>query len=173
MRVKIFVIMVLALAVVFGSGCAKKDTYVGPGGEKVTVTKEGGKAKNVEVDTGEGKATVNIEKKKITEKELGVPVYPGAVVELTGQFEGNDKNKTGSLNQTMLTTTDSFEKVSAFYKTNLKKIENSMTHEMGGSKMSMYTIKAADGTDIAVNVIDNKEKKVTTIQVVKMPKPIK
>jgi hypothetical protein len=150
MRVRILVVMALVLAVVFGSGCAKKEATVVPGD----------KTKTVEVNTDQGKATVDEGKKSITEEELGVPVYPGAVV------ESNDK-ETGIT----LTSTDSFDKVSKFYKDNLKNIQKTMPQDLNGKKMIMFGLLGADGSKISVVVVDMLEKKVTSITVMKMAKP--
>jgi hypothetical protein len=172
MHPRILIVLVLISVVVLGSGCSrstKRTVYMGPGGT-ATVTDKGGNGKTVEVKTGEGKVTVNTEKKSITEKELGVPVYPGATVEVSGNYEGSAAGGQGSMQQTVLTTPDSFDKVSAFYKSNLKNVESSVNQNMGNGNMAMFSVKSADGGSIMVHVMTDKDKKVTQIQVMKMPK---
>lgn len=172
MRQRTLMALVLICIVAVGSGCSrstKRDVYLGPGG-KATVTDKGGQGKTVQVETREGKVTVDTEKKTITEKELGVPVYPGATVEVTGGFEGKT-NDQESMHQTVLTSSDDFEKVYNFYTSHLKKIETSMNQQGGEENMAMFTVKSSQGEPITVHVMADKQKKVTRIMVMKMPKP--
>ncbi len=162
----------LISAIVLGSGCAKKQTYVGSDG-KVTVSEKGGEAKTVEIESGSAKSTVSLEKKTITEKELGVPVYPGATVEVSGNYEGSQEGKQESMQQTMLTSSDGFEKVFAFYKSNLKNVQSSFNQDTPGGKMAMFSVKSGDKGDISIHILTDKEKNVTQIQVIRMHKPQK
>lgn len=164
----IAVVVVLVIAVT--AGCAKKHTtYYGPGG-KVTVSEKGGKAKKVEVKTADGKATVEVGK-KVSEKELGVPIYTGADVETSGDYEGGSGDKTEKMQQCILTTSDDFDKVCEFYKSKLKNIENSLNQTTDKGKMAMFSAKGDDGEDIAVNITTDEEKKVTKIHIIKVQKP--
>jgi hypothetical protein len=162
--ISLIAIAAIVLVALF-AGCSSSRTVSTPGGD-VTVTEKGGEAKTVEVTTGEGKAVVTTEKKTVTEEELGVPVYPGATAEMTSSYEGMPGQE-GMAQHTMLVTSDPFDKVSAFYKANLKNVQSSMTHDMGEGTMSMFALKGADGSEIAVNITSDKEKNVTHIQVVK------
>ena len=166
MRRERLILLVLLAVVVVASGCARKRTYYGPGG-KVSV---GGTGKSVEVQTGTGRATIDTEKKTITEEELGVPVYPGAKVELSGDYQGTGAGQ-GGMQQHMLTTPDDFDKVVAFYKSNLKNVKNSVNQDMGNSKMAMFTTTSAGGADITVHIMTDAQKKITSIQVLSMQKP--
>jgi len=157
------------LAVTLVLGCGAKRTYVAPGG-KVTVNEKGGKAKSVQVETREGKATIDVSKKSITEAELGAPVYPGAAVEVSGNYEGT-AGEAKNVKQTTLTTPDVFDKVFDFYKSHLKNVTNTVNQGAGDAKMGMFSAKSADGSEIAVHIMADKSKNVTTIQVVTVTKP--
>ena len=163
-----FLVFALVAAIML-VGCARKHTYYGPGG-KVTVNEKGGGSKTVQVQTGEGKATIDVNKKSITEAELGAPVYPGATVEVSGNYEGA-AGQSGNMKQTMLTTPDGFDKVFAFYKSRLKNVKNTVNQSMGDGKMAIFSAASADGSELTVHIMTDKSKNVTTIQVMKMPKP--
>ncbi len=50
-----------------------------------------------------------------------------------------------------MTTNDNYDKVVAFYKANLKKVEQSMNHIMGDEKIAMFTIgKEGDMKNIQI-----------------------
>ena len=151
MRFTAVVICVLFVVLLILGGCGSKRTVTVPGG-KATVTDEGGNGKTVEMETKEGKATMSTEKKSITEAELGVAVYPGAKVEMSGSYEGSAAGQEGKSEQYMLTTPDSFEKVTEFYKANLSNVKNSFNQTMGGQKMAVYAVKGADGKEIPRNL---------------------
>lgn len=165
--IRLMAFLALAAALV-AAGCARKHTVVTPGGN-VTVTENGGKSKTVKVDTGDGKATIEVEKKTITEKELGVAVYPGATAEMSGSYEGAPGQGEG-MKQHMLTTPDDFDKVFEFYKSKLKNVQNTINQNTGDGKMGMFSAKAADGSDLSVNITTDKEAKVTRIQVISVQK---
>ena len=165
MRTTWLSLIALITIVVIAAGCGSKRTYVGPGG-KVTVNQKGG-AKTVEVQTDKGKATIDTGKKTITEAELGVPVYPGATVEVSGNYEGTEAGKTGSMQQTMLTTSDDFDKVLEFYKSKLKNVKNQYSQTAGDTKMAMFSLAPGD-SQISVHIVTDPKKNVTNIQVMKM-----
>lgn len=165
----LIVCLVLAAAVV-AAGCARKRGLVVPGG-RVTVTEKGGKAKSVEVKTKGGTATIEVEKKTITEAELGAPVYPGATVEVSGTYEGTGGGQAEKTQQHMLTTPDDFDKVFEFYKSRLKNVKNTFNQTAADNKMAMFSATSADGSAISLHIIADKEKKVTRIQVITVQKP--
>lgn len=163
------VAIALTLIVVISAGCSRKHTYIAPGG-KVTVSEKQGKAKKVEVKTAEGKATIEVDKKNITAKELGVPAYPGAKVETAGSYEGDSKGQTEKMHNCILTTSDGFEKVCGFYKSNLKNVKNSFNQNTGDNKMAVFSVAGDKGEEIAVNISTDNEKKITRVQVVRVQK---
>jgi len=160
-------IVFMLIPVIMGAGCGKKRTYVTPGGT-VHVEQKRGDDQTVQIDTGKGTATFETGKKSITEAELGAPVYPGAVVESSGSFEdsGSGQNTT----QHVLTTSDGFDKVLAFYKSNLKNIKSSVTNTTADESMAMLGAKTAAGDEINVHITTDKEKKLTRILVMKVGK---
>ena len=93
----------------------------GIAGCRIHVDKDAnGKEKNVQVDTPFGGVHVNTD--QITAADLGLPVYPGAEL-----AKGNDHDKSADVNMgfgewqlhvraVKYSTTDSEEKVTAFYK---------------------------------------------------------
>ncbi len=104
--------------------------------------------------------------KEVTEKNLGVPVYPGAKLNLDLP---RPMGMPESVQRTVISTPDSLEKVYNFYKDNLKDVEDPMLHEMDGAMMGMMSGKANDGGKINVHITTDKVKKLTNIQVFKQP----
>ena len=66
-----------------------------------------------------------------------------------------------------LMTPDSLEKVTAFYKSNLKNVKNSFVQGSGDQGMAMFSI--GDDGAITVNIVSDKSKE-TVIQVAKKTK---
>jgi hypothetical protein len=101
----------------------------GIAGCRIHVDKDAnGKEKNVQVDTPFGGVHVNTD--QITAADLGLPVYPGAEL-----AKGNDHDKSADVNMgfgewqlhvraVKYSTTDSEEKVTAFYKKALGRYGN-------------------------------------------------
>jgi len=142
------VVASLVLMVALMAGCGKsQQTYITPEGEKVTVTREGsprGESGKVEIESEEGRVSVSHDAKKqtISEAELGAPVYPGALVEGTTEFE-NLAGEGGRMKTVILVTPDSFDKVKAFYKSRLKGARSSWSASDEDSKM----MTMSHGTD--------------------------
>lgn len=161
----------LAVAMLAGCGKSEKTVYSGRDG-KVTVKKDrlGGKEQTVNVQTEEGTATVTTgEKKTITEAELGAPVYPGAKVEVTGKYESGKSGGDESIEQHILYTPDSFDKVVAFYKANLKNIKGEQNMSSGDTKLAMFTI-GEDKNQMMVQINWDASEKRTMIHVMKQKK---
>jgi hypothetical protein len=74
------------------------------------------------------------------------------------------------MKQHMLTTPDDFDKVFAFYKTNLKRVKNTMNQAAGDGKIGIFAVTTESGADLTVNLTTDKEKKVTRIQVISVGK---
>jgi hypothetical protein len=163
------VFSVLLIAGLLISGCGKdKDSFTAstPGG-KVTVNTNGPGA--VQIETKDGKVVVAGQQGgAVTEAKLGVPVYPGATVKGSNKMEGAvTGNKGGALEIYTLMTPDSLEKVTAFYKSNLKNVKNSVVQGSGDQGMAMFSI--GDDGAISVNIVSDKNKE-TLIQVAKKTK---
>lgn len=169
MRALRLLILLLLAAAVLAAGCSRKRTVVVPGGH-ATVTENGGGEGKVEVKTDDGKATVEVEKKVVTEAELGVPVYPGSVADVSGSYEGS-AGQSETMKHHMLSTPDDFDKVFAFYKSKLKNVENTMNQTAGSEKVAVFALKPEGGLTTSVSITSDKENKVTRIQVIRVQKP--
>lgn len=169
MHAKGFITIMLILAAILTAGCSKKQTYTAPGGQ-VTVTEKGGDAQTVEVKTEEGKAAITVEKKSITEEELGVPVYPGAKVEVSGSYQGSDEGQEENMQHNTLTTKDDFEKVLEFYQSKLKNVKNTISQTMGDTKLAIFELESDKSSDMSLHIMMDKDQKLTRIQVVKVQK---
>jgi hypothetical protein len=163
-----FVVLITGLLI---SGCGKdKNSFTAstPGG-KVTVNADKSGQGTVQIETKDGKVVVTGQQGgTVTEEQLGVPVYPGATVKGSSKMEGPATgNKGGTLEMYTLMTPDSLEKVTAFYKTNLKNVKNSLVQGSGDQGMAMFSI--GDDGAISVNIVSDKNKE-TVIQVAKKTK---
>src|SRR5690348_14371693 len=92
-------------------GCTKKTTVIQTPEGTATLEQKGNQ---ITIEDKEGKATIgNV---NVSEKDLGVPVYPGASQQGGMAVSENSKDASGSYSTAAFTTKDSFEKVTAFYK---------------------------------------------------------
>ena len=124
----------ILLVLVLTTGCGRKETYTTPEGTvtlerrgdttEFTVESEGGTLEmkgdqsKMTVMTAEGTTVVEIGP-EISEDDIGIPIYPGAKVEQT--VKRTDAEEEQDFAQVHLSTTDSFEKVKAFYREKLPK----------------------------------------------------
>ena len=153
------------------SGCGRdKNAYTAstPGG-KVTVNTDGSGQGTVKVETKDGKTVVVTGQQggTVTEAQLGVPVYPGATVKGSSKMEGAAADGKGGMEIYTLMTPDSLEQVTAFYKSNLKNVKNTLVQGSGDQGMAMFSI--GDDGAITVNIVAGKNKE-TAIQVAKKTK---
>lgn len=166
---KRFVAIMLLAAAALAGGCARKQTVVTPEGS-VTVTEKPGGDKTIQLESETGKARIQVEKKTITEAELGAPVYPGATVEISGSYQHSGEGQPEKAQQHILTTPDEFGKVLAFYKSKLKHVKGAIDQTMGDGRMAMFTAGSADGSNLHVQITTDNDKKVTRIQIIKVEK---
>ncbi len=161
----------LVVFLLMGCGKSEKTVYSSREG-KVTVKQDrlGGKEQTVNVETKEGKATVTTgERKTITEAELGVPVYPGAVVEVTGTYQSGKAGGDESVEQHILYTTDSFDKVVSFYKAKLKNIKSEQNMSSGDTKLAIFAV-GEENNQTMVQINWSASEKRTMIHVMKQKK---
>lgn len=161
----------LLAVLVLGCGRSEKTVYSGREG-KVTVKtgRQGSKEQTVNVQTEEGTATVTTgEKRSITQAELGAPVYPGAKLEVTGKYESGKSGGDESVEQHILYTTDSFDKVVAFYKANLKDIKSEQNMSSGDTKLAVFAV-GEDKNQMMVQINWDAGEKRTMIHVMKQKK---
>lgn len=135
-------LVILLFCLVSLLGCGRRTTFVTPGG-KVSVDEKGGtftaKGKEGEVKFGSGV--------KMSQEELGVPPYPGASQDKGGAFSVASKGEEGkSLNAGTFMTSDSAEKVAAFYGEKL------------GKDAKKTEVSTPDGKTIAYNATVGKRK---------------
>lgn len=157
-------LVALFLIAVLVGGCGRPEgtVYVSKGG-KVTATKTGPNAGRVEIETKEGKATIETNTTQtVTEAELGVPVYAGAVVKQSGTIESNSEK----VFTCSLATTDDFEKVVAFYKSNLSNAQNTVTSNTGEAKVASFVVGSTEAS-ISLTIMWTKKEPTTMIQVVR------
>lgn len=126
-------------AVVLAAGCGKKTKTVRTPEGTATITEEGrgdDASVKLEAETEEGKVTVEAGKKLPTEKELGVPIYPGSDVEASGSWSVTGEEGIGKLSGATLATKDDVDKVVEFYKSKVPNANVSFQGEFGGLKQA-------------------------------------
>lgn len=124
-----------AAAVVLLAACSNKHTIYTKNGTATVETQNGGQTTTYQ--SKEGKVTIG--KGAVDTSKLGAPVYPGA-----GQGSDavamNVNSKTGSGQMATFTTTDSFDKVYAWYKQQLPKGAEKMKLDSGGSSIAEFVM---------------------------------
>lgn len=138
----VFGALIVFFTVLCVTGCGREETRTisTPDGKVTVTTKTGGPGEGeVKVEGKEGTVTVKSGPQAVSEAELGAPIYPGAQVVSSGQFSDAKGSASGMASAYIMTTNDSFDKVVSFYKANLKNIQQSMDHTVGGQKMAMFT----------------------------------
>ncbi len=144
------------LVLVFALGCGRSRTYKTSEGE-VKVTQKG---KEVTIETKEGKSKVKIEgdsesatittddgttkveiNRGASEKDVGIPLYPGATTKQTATMTQEGQ---GGFTQVILTTPDSVDKVKAFYQKQLPKAEAAMDMKTADGRMVHLTVTEGD-----------------------------
>lgn len=164
--------------------CKKETTVTTPGGtvsvtegsETVTVTGPKGEKVVVKPSADEKNQTVTVTDKKgdkiviaskaggvATEKELGVPLYPGAKADESGSvmIQAQQKGKTGGYGVWVFKTGDSFDKVFGFYKTKVK-AARTFQMEQQGKQTGMLMI-TKEGLQQTVQVQRDGDQTVITI----------
>ena len=167
---KALIALVLSVSIIFMVGCSKTQRTYKTNNGTVTVTTKNTPGPNkgtVEIKTKDGTASMTTEAgKAVTESELGVPVYPGATAENTAKYEGQNGSGMQSIQQFILTTPDSFEKVEAFYKTNLKNVQSNFSQNQGDTKTAVF-VTGTEKASVSVTIGSEKDQKQTTIHVMK------
>lgn len=162
-------VMCLIVGLVF-FGCGKKEetrTISTPDGKMKVTADKSGQGGRVEIETKEGKSIVITGEQggTVTESQLGVPVYPGATLKASSKMEGPATGGQGGVEVYTLISSDNWEKVAAFYKSNLKNVKGTFNQGSGDQGMAMFSI--GDKGDLTVNVIGDSKKNETIIQVAK------
>jgi hypothetical protein len=133
-------------------GCSKTTTVTAPDGTAVTMQQDGSKmtvktdkgtvvvdqqsgASSMTMHDGKTQMTVHGQQPIDLDKEFGLPGYPGATQEATVSQSGQDAVKAATL-----TTTDSYDKVAAFYKDKLGKVHGAQVTEVNTAEQKMLNI---------------------------------
>lgn len=166
-------IMAVLATALLATGCGKTErTFHTPGGKVKVKTEKSlrGEKQSLEVKAKEGTVTFTAgEKRSISESELGVPVYPGAKVESTSSVKGGAGGNSGTYEQYMLSTDDSYDKVLDFYKSNLKDVKTSYVGTQGETRSAMFSMGNGK-KQTTVHILNDRDKKQTIIQVMKIAK---
>jgi hypothetical protein len=140
-------------------------TFEGEGGEG-TFQIEGDKVGGT-VKTDEGTLEYGTEV-KLTEKDIGIPFYPGAKAAHSGKLVQTGEDQ-GEFIQVAFTTPDSVDKVKAFYKEKIAGVEVRM--EMSTADTRMVQMMAEDGnTQKSVVITRGKDDKETQIGLTRVTK---
>lgn len=100
-----------------------------------TVTTNGtGNDQTVTVQASGG--TITAGKNAVDPSSVGLPVYPGATAAEGGSVSGSDANGSGAL--VSLKTTDSFDKVYAYYKAHMPADSQTMESTSGGTSVASF-----------------------------------
>ncbi|HEV3152265.1 MAG TPA: hypothetical protein VGZ02_00515 [Candidatus Baltobacteraceae bacterium] len=139
------VLSILALAaLVAAGGCSSKKTVYDSNGNTVTSDSNG---KTVTVQSSGG--TMTMGQSAVDLSKLGVPVYPGAT-QSSGGFSYNGSHGSGQM--TSLTTGDAFDKVYAWYKSQLPKDAEKMKSSSGDSSFAEFVTGAAGSPQTTVMI---------------------
>lgn len=164
----VFCIFLIAGLLISGCGRDKNSFTASTPGGKVTVNADRSGQGTVQIETKDGTVVVTGQQGgTVTEAQLGVPVYPGATVKASSKMGGAATDNKGTVEMYTLMTPDSLEKVTAFYKSNLKNVKNTLVQGSGDQGMAMFSL--GDDGAISVNIVSDKNKE-TIIQVAKKTK---
>jgi hypothetical protein len=172
MKNKTVVLCILGLfvtAACFAAGCGRDEskTFTTPGGTVKVTAKQSGAEGVVTVETKEGTATIKSGSQAVSEAQLGAPLYPGAQVLSSGEFGQTKGAGSGVASTVVMSTNDSFDKVAAFYKTNLKDVQQSMDQTAGDQKIAMF-MTGRKGNMRNVQIIAKTSGGPTNIQITKI-----
>jgi len=176
------VMCLVAIGLLATVGCSSRRTYNTPEG-KVTVDRSGSKITmesekgKVEVQGEKGTATITGTGDKgettvkinqgVSEKDLGIPLYPGAAV---GLSTVQTQEKGEAVAQAMLTTTDSVDKVKEFYQKQFPKAETAVDMSLPTGRMVQIVQKEADGQK-SIHISRDKDAKETKIVLSRIREP--
>jgi hypothetical protein len=120
------------------AACSKKVTVSTSQGN-VTV-EQGAGGQTTTIKSNQGQVTVG--KGTVDPASLGLPVYPGATQSDQGSMSVSDASKGAASQLVMLTTTDPFDKVYDYYKSQLPAGAQTAKVSTGGSQMATFEVGA-------------------------------
>ena len=168
-----WIVLVLALSLTACTSHKTESTSTTTGGEssatagaEAAATAEATDSdKTVTVTTKEGTATSG--KGAVDLSKLGVPIYPGAK-EGEGSFSVKSASGVGEV--TTLSTADSFDKVYAWYKSQLPADAEKMKFSAGGASTAEFVAAAGDKDEGTTVMITEKGSEPTQILITKKSK---
>lgn len=151
----VLLVAILVLAVALAAGCGSSDVTVKTDEGEVTTSEKDGTVK-VEGEDGE---TVVTTSEKISEEDIGVPIYPDAQMDEDTAGSVSSKNAEGETTWSVavMWTEDSVEDVVAWYRDKLsgKPGFTDMSAASGGEAMGMMMFQAGDNTLKTVTIGKN------------------
>ena len=146
------------IAAVLLASCSSHKTTVltGDGAATVSTSQDN---KTATVDTKDG--SVKVGKDVVDPSKLGAPVYPGATAEDSGGIAMSSAKGSGQM--VAFKTTDSFDKVYAFYKAQMPKDSEKMKFSQGGSSMATFQVGDDSGPETTTVMITAKAGEPTNI----------
>lgn len=154
-------LLALFIGTVLICGCAAKKTVLYAPGMKVEENRQNGA---VSIQTKDGNATIGA----VDEKELGVPIYPGATVTSGMSFSGTPSAKSGAI--VFADTTDSVDKVAAYYLQHIPGAKQTMKVSGPTGSMVSISVRNGQGRTIGVNITGDSNGKQTHIMIGNEPK---
>ena len=176
MRLTLVVLLCAAMFAVLTTGCGKKTTYSTPDGT-VTFTEKGDKTEIIfegeegkieikgdkqtsTVTTEEGTSTIQFGE-GVSEADIGIPLYAGAQVEQTGSWSQSGEEE-GELEHVTLTTSDSIDKVKAFYQKKFPDAQSALDMTTEDGRMVQMILEKGE-THKTVMIQRDKDADETTI----------
>lgn len=161
---------IIVAGMLFTTGCSKEEStsYSTPEGQVTVTTKQQDGKDTVTVKSAEGSLTVSTAPQTITAAQLGVPLYPGALLVSSAQLEQGRDAAPGVSATYLLTSSDGFDQVAAYYKANLKDIRQTMDQGMGDQKIALFLVGKKNAHKSVQIMSDTVEGK-TAIQVTWLP----
>ena len=163
------IILIVSGCLILMGGCSKKTTDISPPGGSLEVTKEGVGKGDVKITPKEGTVEHSVNKKADL-ASFGVPIYPGSSENDGGAVSNSAQNRNKNTNYQMatFTTTDPLDKVSSFYKDQLKdKNPKTMEMNMGNGKMIHFMLEE---NKVSTTIVISEEKGNTQIVITKETK---
>lgn len=153
----LMLLCILVLGAVALVGCGSKVTVETENG-KVTTTEKNGEVK---VESEKGDTTVTTTK-KVTEAEIGVPIYPNAKMDENASLSAQTKNEKGETtwSTAVLYTQDPVADVVTWYRDKLSGKEGfrDMSLTQGGEVMGLFMVQSGDAiktVSIGKNTVDH------------------
>jgi tetrahydromethanopterin S-methyltransferase subunit B len=127
-----FGILALSLLAVMLSACSHKTTITTANGTETVTTS--GDSKTTTISGKDGNVTIG--QNAVDPSKLGLPVYPGS--QQVGSMSGTSAHGSGQV--VSMKTADSFDKVSAWYKSQLPSGAQQMSSTAGGNSFAEFMV---------------------------------